>query len=177
MAAKVGLIFGTNTGNTASVAERIAAAFSAAQPDTIEVHDLSSAGLGKLTEYTLLLVGCPTWNVGELQDDWKAAFDQLDGMDLSGRKIAIFGVGDQKGYADNFQDAIGILGTKFMERGAELCAFTDAEDGSYEFNKSLGVMDGFFLGLAVDEDNQKDQTDERIRRWVPSVLREFGLAG
>ena len=62
-----------------------------------------------------------------------------------------------------------------MERGAELCAFTDAEDGTYEFNKSAGVWDGFFLGLAVDEDNQKDQTEARIKRWVPSVLQEFGL--
>jgi flavodoxin I len=177
MAAKVGLIYGTNTGNTATIADRIAAAFSAAKPDTLEVHDLASAGLDKLTAYDQLLVGCPTWNVGELQDDWKAAFDRLDTLDLKGRKIAIFGVGDQKGYADNFQDAIGILGHKFMERGAELCAFTDAEDGTYEFNKSLGVMDGFFLGLAVDEDNQKDQTEERIQRWIPLVLKEFGLAG
>ena len=62
MAAKVGLIFGTNTGNTASVAERIAAAFSAAQPDTIEVHDLSSAGLGKLIAAGLRLSFRQSWS-------------------------------------------------------------------------------------------------------------------
>lgn len=175
MASKIGLVYGSSTGNTASVAERIATAIRAARPDGVEVHELSAAGLGTLTQYDCLLVGVPTWNTGELQEDWLAAFDKLDGVDLSGRKIAIFGLGDQKGYADNFQDAIGILGDKFMDRGAELCGFTDAEDGTFEFTKSRGTIDGFFLGLAIDEDNQKDLTDQRIKRWVPGVLAEFGL--
>ena len=84
-------------------------------------------------------------------------------------------MGDQEGYSDNFQDAIGILGTKFMERGGELCGFTDAEDGTFEFDKSVGVWEGFFLGLSIDEDNQKDQTDGRIKAWAPGVLKEFGI--
>ena len=173
---KVGLVYGTNTGNTANIAEKVADAVNALAPDSVELHDISSVGVEKLGDFDLLLVGCPTWNVGELQDDWKDGYEKLDGIDLSGKKIAIFGVGDQVGYADNFQDAIGILGTKFMERGGELCAFTDAEDGSFEFSKSLGVWEGFFLGLAIDEDNQKDKTDQRIKDWAPLVVKEFGLA-
>ncbi len=175
MAAKIGLLYGSSTGNTAGIAGRLAAAFQAARPDGVDVHEIGAAGLAPLTAYPCLLVGIPTWNTGELQEDWKDAFAKLDSIDLTGRKIAIFGLGDQKGYADNFQDGIGILGEKFMDRGAELCGFTDAEDGTYEFTKSRGTMEGFFLGLAIDEDNQKERTDERIARWVPAVLAEFGV--
>lgn len=176
MAAKIGLIYGSSTGNTTQVAEQVKAALEATVPGAVEMHDIAAVGVEKLGAYQHLVVGCPTWNTGELQEDWKPGYEKLDGIDLKGRKIAIFGVGDQKGYAANFQDAIGILGLKFMERGAELCAFTDAEDGSFEFEKSAGVWDGFFLGLAVDEDNQKERTAERIKRWAPLVLAEFGLA-
>lgn len=174
--AKVGLIFGSNTGVTERVAQQVADAIHKQAPDTVEIHDLASVGIDKLNDYDKLIIGCPTWNVGELQDDWKEGYEKLDAVDLSGKKIAVFSPGDQVGYSDNFQDALGILGTKFMERGGELCCFTDAEDGTYEFNKSLGVWDGFFLGLAIDEDNQADQTDERVKSWAPLVVKELELA-
>ena len=174
--AKAGLIFGSNTGVTEKIAQKIADAVNAVVPGAVEVHDLSSVGIEKLNDYDKLIIGCPTWNIGELQDDWKEGYEKLDGVDLSGKKIAVFGPGDQVGYTDNFQDALGILGTKFLERGGELCCFTDAEDGTFEFNASAGVWDGFFLGLALDEDNQADQTDDRVKAWVPMVVKELELA-
>lgn len=174
--AKVGLLFGSNTGVTERIAQAVAEAIHKHAPDTVELHDISSTGVEKLNDFQKLIVGCPTWNVGELQDDWKEGFEKLDAVDLTGKKIAIFGVGDQVGYADNFQDAIGILGIKFMERGGELCCFTDSEDGTYEFTGSVGVWDGFFLGLAVDEDNQSDQSEDRIKQWAPLVVKELELA-
>ncbi len=174
MATKVGLVYGSNTGVTERVSKAIADLINKKLPGTVEVHDLAAVGVEKLQDYTHLLIGAPTWNVGELQDDWAAGYEKLDGLDLSGKKIGIIGVGDQAGYPDNFQDAIGILGTKFMERGGELCGFVDAEDG-FEFTKSLGVWDGFFLGLAIDEDNQADMTEDRINAWVPRIIDEFQL--
>ena len=117
MATKIGLVYGSSTGNTAGVAERLATAFRAARPDSVEVHELSAAGLGTLTSYDYLLVGCPTWNTGELQEDWKTAFDKLDGVDLSGRKIAIFGLGDTE-YDETHNFGSQIIADMLKGRGA-----------------------------------------------------------
>jgi flavodoxin I len=106
-----------------------------------------------------------------LQDDWDLKFDQLDALNLDGKLVAMFGVGDQFGYPDNYCDAIGIIGSKLEERGAELVGFTDASD--YEFSHSLGVEDGVFLGLALDDDNEVALTEERIADWVAQLLEEF----
>jgi flavodoxin len=74
--------------------------------------------------YDTLIIGCPTWNIGQLQEDWDVVYEQMDNLDFSGKKVAIFGLGDQYDYPDNFCDAIGILGQKFIERGAELVGYT-----------------------------------------------------
>jgi flavodoxin I len=123
--------------------------------------------------YEYLIVGCPTWNVGQLQDDWDALYTRLDGLDLTGKKLAIFGLGDQYGYPDNYCDAIGILGEKLAERGAELVGFTPAE--GYAFSYSRGVADGTFMGLALDEENESEKTPERVTDWVWQLVDEFDL--
>ena len=74
----------------------------------------------KMLAYDFLIIGCPTWNIGQLQDDWDNHFLELEAFDLIGKKIAIFGLGDQYGYPESFCDAIGILGRKFIAQGAEL---------------------------------------------------------
>jgi len=77
---------------------------------------------------------------------------------------AFLGLGDQYGYPDTFCDALGILGRKFVERGAQLVGFTSTE--GYDFSDSLGVEEGMFMGLALDEDNESERTGERITDWV-----------
>lgn len=161
---KIGLFYGSNTGNTERVAEMIKEAFDEIAPGLLEMFDIGLVETSKLLEYDQLIIGCPTWNIGELQDDWDIAYTELDEMDFSSKKIAIFGVGDQFGYPENFCDAIGILGSKFEKQGAELVGFTGIVD--YEFSHSLGVEEGVFLGLALDEDSQYEETPQRIANWV-----------
>jgi flavodoxin I len=123
--------------------------------------------------YDYLIIGCPTWNIGQLQDDWDAIFPDLDELDFSGKKVAIFGLGDQYAYPDNYCDAIGILGRKFAAQGAELVGFTPAD--GYEFSHSLGVEEGLFMGLALDEIHESKQTPTRITDWVWQLVDEFDL--
>lgn len=170
---KIGLFYGSSTGNTEVVAEMIKDAFDKIAPDLVDVFDIGLVEVNRLLEYDRLIIGCPTWNIGQLQDDWDIAYTRLEEMDFSGKKVAVFGVGDQFGYSDNFCDAIGILGQKFEERGAELVGFTAAVD--YEFSYSLGVEDGVFLGLALDEDNQHTLTPERVAQWVDLLVLEFDV--
>ena len=49
------------------------------------------------------------------------------------------------------------------------------ENQGYEHTASKAIRDGYFLGLALDEDNQAELTDERVSAWVEQVLIEFEL--
>ncbi len=108
-----------------------------------------------------------------MQSDWEDFYDELDNIDFTGKKVAYFGSGDQVGYPDTFQDALGILEEKISENGAETVGYWPTE--GYEFSESKAVRDGKFVGLALDEDNQSDLTEERIKSWVTQLKPEFGL--
>lgn len=172
--AKVGLFYGSSTGVTEYIADEIAAKWQAAGMETIDAQNIGYVkSLASLVEYDCLILGIPTWNIGELQDDWDIMLPQLDELDFTGKKVAIFGIGDQYGYPDNFLDAIGILGDKLRERGAELVGAW--HDEHYEFSESLGFKDGKFVGLGIDEVNQAHLSGQRIEAWVAQLIREFNL--
>ncbi|AFY44042.1 flavodoxin FldA [Nostoc sp. PCC 7107] len=170
MSKKIGLFYGTQTGKTESVAEIIRDEFG---KGVVILHDISQADATDFDEYQCLIVGCPTWNIGELQSDWEGFFPELDEIDFSGKFIAYFGTGDQMGYGDNFQDAMGILEEKISQRGGKTVGYWSTD--GYDFNDSKALKNGKFVGLAIDEDNQSDLTDERIKEWVSQLKREFGL--
>jgi flavodoxin I len=167
---KIGLFFGTDTGNTQNIAEKIIEMLG---EELVEAHNLAETDTSKLLEYDLLLLGAPTWYDGELQTDWEDVVPQLEEMDFSGKKFAMFGLGDQWGYADWFVDALGIIGDVLVKQGGERCGLWPLD--GYEFEASKGVRDDKFLGLPIDEDNQPELTDERLNAWMPQVLQEFGF--
>ncbi len=166
---KIGLFFGTQTGNTETIAETIQEVFGG--DSVVTLHNVVDAGAADLEGYEYLIIGCPTWNVGELQADWEGLYDELDNIDFSGKKVAYFGAGDQIGYADNFQDAMGILEEKISDLGGTTVGYWSTE--GYDFSESKAVKNNKFVGLALDEDNQYELTDERINTWVTQLKREF----
>ncbi|MBW4657944.1 MAG: flavodoxin FldA [Drouetiella hepatica Uher 2000/2452] len=169
--AKIGLFYGTQTGNTQTAAEIIQKELGGSS--AVDLHDVSTVDTTDFEGYEFIIIGCPTWNIGELQSDWEGFYDELEAIAFTGKKVAYFGVGDQVGYADNFQDAMGILEEKILSLGGTTvgCWSTDG----YDFNESKAVRDGKFVGLAIDEDNQSELTDSRIKSWVTQLKREFGL--
>ena len=164
----IGLFYGTQTGKTESIAEMIRDEFGAGE---IDMHDMSQTDVSDFDGYTKLIIASPTWDVGELQSDWDAFFPELDSMDFKGKTIAYFGTGDQMGYADNFMDAVGILEAKISARGGKTIGYWSTE--GYEHTESKAEKDGKFVGLAIDEDNQSDLTDERVKIWVAQIKKEF----
>jgi len=102
---------------------------------------------------------------------WDEIVPELNTLNLLKKKVAIFGLGDQQNYPDNFVDAIGLLAKVVEAKGAELIGQTSSE--GYHFQQSRAIRDNNFLGLALDVDNQSDKTDERIRNWVEQLKREF----
>jgi flavodoxin I len=168
--AKIGLFYGTQTGKTEEVAETIRTQIG---ESIVDIYDMSQVDVGDFDGYTNLIIGCPTWNIGELQSDWEGFFPELDDMDFSGKTVAYFGTGDQIGYADNFQDAMGILEEKISSRGGKTIGAWPID--GYEHTESKAIKNGKFVGLAIDEDNQSDLTESRIKTWVSQIKVDFGI--
>jgi len=122
------------------------------------LYDISKAEPTDFVPYIYIIIGCPTWNIGELQSDWKDFCDQLDNIDFNGKRIACFGTEDQVGYPNTFENAIGILEEKVSELGGTTVGYWSTD--GYEFTDSKAVRDGKFVGLALDEDNQSELTNE-----------------
>ncbi len=169
----VGLFYGSTTGTTEEVAEKIkrhaARLGEGLEPVNIAACRSPEALLG----YDRLILGVPTWNVGQLQDDWLRWFPALDALDFSGQQVALFGVGDGLGFPDNFLDALGLLGQKLRARGAALVGRWPV--AGYTFTASLAQEGEHFIGLGVDDYNQEGLTDERIQGWLRQIYNEFGF--
>lgn len=167
--AKIGLFYGTQTGNTQTVAELIQQELGG--ESMVDLHDIANADPSDFEDYDYIIIGCPTWNIGELQSDWEGFYDDIDNIDFNGKKVAYFGTGDQVGYPENFQDAMGILEAKISSLGATTVGYWSTD--GYDFDESKAVRNGKFVGLAIDEDNQSDLTDSRVKSWIAQLKREF----
>jgi len=173
MGMSIGIFYGSTTGNTEAAARKIKKQLG---DDVATVTDVAMAEPSDLEKYDLLILGVPTWNVGELQDDWADFAPKMEGLDLTGKKVAFFGLGDASGYSDNFLDAMGELWGVVRELGSpELVGTWPTE--SYDFDASAGLFDeDHFIGLGLDEDNDPELSDERISAWLDKVRDEAGLA-
>jgi len=170
--AKVGLIYSTTTGNTETVAGYLEAETGAS------MVDIADCTPDYLMEFDGLICGAPTWHTGADTERSGTAWDDflygdLEGMDLSGKKIAIFGLGDQAGYGDNFCDAMDELASCFSAKGATIVG-SWSTDG-YDHEESKSIDGNKFIGLACDEDNQPDLSEERVKAWVAQIKSE-GMA-
>ncbi|XKM14004.1 flavodoxin FldA [Orbaceae bacterium ac157xtp] len=169
--AKIGIFFGSDTGNTEKVAQQIQQLLG---NDNADLYDIAKATKEDVEKYDYLFFGIPTWYYGESQCDWDDFFPNLEKIDLSKKTIALFGCGDQEDYAEYFCDAMGTLRDIITPKGAKLVGKWSTEGYHFETSKSL-IDDDHFVGLAIDEDRQPELTDERIEKWVNQVQQEMGI--
>ena len=165
---KTGLFYGTGTEKTTFVANKIRKAFG---EDQIDIIPIESAWKRDFEAYDHIIAGTSTWFDGELPTYWDEIIPELVTLDLKNKKVAIFGLGDQTNYPDNFADGVGLLVDVFSGTGATLVGFTSTE--GYQFSQSLAVKDDKFLGLVIDVENQADLTEKRIHDWVSQLRKEF----
>ncbi len=171
--ATIGLFYGTTDGATERVAEQIQALIAAGGRHTVELNNVAEFYLEDMTQYSYLILGVPTWNIGQLQDDWATSLDELDEIDLSGATAAIYGLGDQAGYSETFADALFFVADRIQGSGARMVGRWPTT--GYTFTNSWAVVEGDFLGLVLDEHNQPELTETRLSRWLAIVLAEFGI--
>lgn len=156
---KTGIFYGSTTGTTESVVDRVKVLLDA---DVFTADDIDKA-----ENYDFIILATSTWGMGELQDGWLDGIEKLKNLNLSGKKVALIGVGDQEGFGDTFVDAIGIIYDEIKDKEITLVGKTSTD--GYNFSSSRAVEDGEFLGLIIDENNQGELTEERINSWIEKV--------
>ncbi|MGR9044272.1 MAG: flavodoxin [Gammaproteobacteria bacterium] len=169
---KVGIFFGTDTGTTRRIAKSIAKTLGSDKAD--KPVNIRNAAVTDLLNYDVLILGTPTYGDGELPgkstgnmtESWEEFLPQLKGADFSGKKIALYGPGDQKKYSDNFASALRYLYDAFNESGAEIIGRWNITDHDYRFKHSKSVLDEQFVGLVLDEENQRELTQQRLDAWL-----------
>ncbi|MGD1833534.1 MAG: flavodoxin [Sphaerochaetaceae bacterium] len=158
-----GIIYGSSMGNTEAAARIIKDKLG----DGAEIIDVASVSAKDFERFDMLILGTSTWGVGDLQDDWEEKLPELQKADLSGKKIAFFGLGDQQMYGDSYVDAMGLL-YEAVADSAAVCIGAWPTEG-YDFTASKAVINDKFIGLALDEDNQSDLTESRISEWMEGL--------
>lgn len=163
----VALVYSQHTAQTAELGGRIAAAWGSEvvylDPDTTRLEDWM--------KYELFILGTPTYFDGELPNSWDEFLPELEDADLSGRKVAVYGLGDQQHYPVSFADGVGLLASYMEELGATIVGETSTEGYSYEH--SVAERDGRFLGLVLDPTNQPELTDQRLAAWLEQLKVAF----
>jgi len=167
---KIGLFYGSTTCYTEIAAEKIQSQF---KDNVVELHNLKDIPLAKSEEFDILIYGISTWDYGELQEDWECHWSEISDLDLNGKIVALFGMGDQIGYTDWFQDALGMLHEQVVAQGAYIIGYWP--NTGYEFNasKALNNDKTQFVGLSLDEDNQYNDSEERINLWCQQIANEI----
>lgn len=170
--APVGLFYGSSTCYTEIAAEKIANYLGW---EKVDIHNLAEAPVSHMANYKYLVLGIPTWDYGELQEDWENCWNELDELDLHGATVALYGLGDQVGYPEWFQDALGYLYIKVINLGARVVGQWPVE--GYEFKQSVALTDDGeqFVGLALDDENQFELSEDRIARWCVQIRDAFNL--
>lgn len=155
------VVFGSSTGTCEGIADKIAAKLGV---ETLNVQDLTSDIVAANDN---LILGTSTWGAGEMQDDWYDGVKILQGADLNGKTIALFGCGDAESYGDTFVGGIGELYNAIKDSGAKFIGAVSTD--GYNFSDSDAVVDGKFIGLPLDDVNEDDKTDGRIDAWIAAI--------
>ncbi len=168
----VGIYFATTTGKTEDIAERLHDILPSAESpkDLADVSDVN-----EFTSLDGIICGIPTWNTGADSERsgtaWDTLLEEIGALNLNGKKVAIFGLGDSSTYTENFCDAMEELHSYFVKAGASMVGYVSKSD--YTFEESKSVIGDSFCGLPLDEDSESDMTDDRLVNWSKQLKNEM----
>lgn len=164
--ASTAIFYGSTEGNTEEAAEKLKDLLG-----NVDLYNVDSATAEDIQKYDNVIFGASTWEIGELQEDWETFIDVLDDVDFAGKTVAFFGAGDADGYPDTFVDALGIIYERIANSGAKFIGQVDPDE--YTFDDSRAIINGKFIGLPIDNDNEPDLTDDRLKRWAEQIKGEL----
>ncbi len=173
MTGGIGIFYGSTTCYTEMAAEKIQDHLQSLLDIDVPMFDIKDTSLDKTEEFDCIIFGISTWDFGELQEDWESSWDDISSLNLKDKTIALFGLGDQYGYADWFQDAMGMLHEQLMLLGCHCIGYWPNEGYEFTASKALTEDNSFFVGLSLDDENQFEQTDVRIKSWCLQLIDDI----
>ena len=169
---KIAIFWGSSTDNTTTATEFMKE-YLEMNEHQVEIFNIADFEPEKILEFNNIIIGCPTWHIGELQEDWDSVFQDYEKLDFSGKIGAFFGCGDQVGYPGNFLDAIGMLAEPFIKNGGTLIGKCERDNYQFTGSKALD-KDDKLMGLGLDYDNDDEETCEDFMiMWLEDIIEEF----
>lgn len=169
---KIGIFYGPKKGSVSKIAQIMHNELGESRAD---LHAIKDCPVQTLNNYDKLIFGISTlgrttWDSEHDDDDWDVFFPNLDKVNWTGKKVAIYGLGDQINYSDHFVDAIGWLFEKLITLKVEVVGFVSPDE--FDFNDSEAFIDGNFVGLPLDEDNEPEKSEQRVKNWLVELEKE-----
>lgn len=163
----IAIVYGSNLGNTAAVAQIIAKAMGISEE---HVHDVANVQPEDLNGYDAYIIGTSTWGIGDMADSWQE-FD-FKKFQVKGKTIALFGLGDSQIYAFTFCNGLGkLFRTLGSGKGWKHVGKVPAKN--YTFGSSEAVVNEEFVGLPVDYDNYPEKAEAAVADWVKKIKPLF----
>ena len=163
---KIAILYGSSTGNTEAVAKQIKELFDG----QADIYNVAEVRLDDIKNYPYLILGTSTTGIGDLQDDWDGFLPSFSKMDLSGKKVAIFGLGDSASFSGSFAQSMRVIYDAIKDK---VKIVGQVPDKGYTYDESESVIDGMWVGLPLDEDNEYNLTAQRLQSWVEILKKEF----
>ncbi len=163
---KIAILYGTSGGSVETVAKQLQDLFEG-EADIFNVLDVS---LTEIVDYPYIVVGTSTTGIGDLQDDWEGFLPSFAKIDFTGKKVAIFALGDSASYSTSFAESMKVVYDEIYDK---VKIVGQVPDEGYTYDDSIAVEDGMWIGLPLDEDNEYDLTEERLENWVKILKKEF----
>ncbi len=169
----VAIFFGPEGGSVNRVAKLLASKMENLNPDLIFINEATSEDLARYDNiiFGISTIGRDTWDQKFGNIDWARFMPIVSSFDFTGKKVAVFGLGDHITYAYHFVNSMGILAKTVIKNGGELLGKVSSE--GYDFQDSEALEGGLFLGLPVDEDFEPELTESRLDTWVAQLNLEF----
>ena len=163
---KIAILYGSSGGNAASIARQVQDLFDG----KADIFNVLEVTFEEIKDYTYYVIGTSTTGIGDLQDDWEGFLPSFTRMDFTGKKAAIFALGDSASYSTSFAESMKVV---YDEIHNKVDVVGQVPDEGYTYDDSTAVVDGIWVGLPIDEDNEYDLTQERLEKWVETLKNEF----
>lgn len=165
---KIGIFFGSDTGNTENISKILKDKIG---KNIVEIYDIADSTKEDIEKFDNLIFGIPTWYYGEPQCDWIDFLPTLKKINFKNKKVAIFGCGDQENYSEYFCDAMEYLYKVVILNKGKIIGYVS--NIGYNFKSSKSCLNNNFVGLPIDEDNQHELTNKRIKIWIKNIYKNF----
>ncbi len=170
---KAAIFFGPEGGSVHRVANLLATKIEYLNPDLIPINRATNEDLSRydILIFGISTIGRDTWDQKFGNIDWSKFMPVVTSFDFTGKKVAVFGLGDHITYAYHFVNSMGILAKTVIQNGGQIIGRVSSE--GYDFQDSEALEQSQFLGLPIDEDFEPELTESRLAGWVEQLRNEL----